>query len=216
MEICLSSLGVTFVFFPREILKSHHLTHLKTTLKALENTVQGRNHSQHEDEHDFLIRLFQHFRSFLQFYECLSIFQVISPHSAIWKPDTKMPFLLLSTQWAHGEISRGWSPLGDPGIFVHFQTMASLLTEQGKYSCIDFVENYNLVLTAAGHSDLERPMSVFLLHHRVREKIFWKKDQGWGGTTEVENPGGDLDSILLCFIVNLLLWLQDQVICGIR
>lgn len=33
---------------------------------------------------------------------------------------------------------------------------------------------------------------------------------------EVEKSGGGLDSILLCFIVNLLLWLQDQVIYGIR
>lgn len=30
----------------------------------------------------------------------------------------------------------------------------------------------------------------------------------------MENSGGGLDSILFCFIVNLLLWLQDQVIYG--
>lgn len=59
---------------------------------------------------------------------------------------------------------QGLVPLGDPGILVHFQTMACLLTVQGKYSRIDFVESYNLVLAADGHSDPERPMGVFPLH----------------------------------------------------
>lgn len=50
------------------------------------------------------------------------------------------------------------------GLFAHFQTMASLLTVQGKHPCIDFAENDNLVLAADGCADPERPVAGLLLH----------------------------------------------------
>ena len=93
--------------------------------------------------------------------------------------------------------------------------MARLLAVQGKYPCIDFSENDSLMSAADGHADPEVPVAVLPLHvQREWEQLSSKEDQGWRATTEVENSGGGLDSILFCFIANLLLWLQDQVIYG--
>lgn len=130
------------------MLKSHHLTHLKTTLKAPKNTIQEQSHSRQEHEQDFLIRPFQHRRSLLQFHKRPCSFRselphlqphenltpkrrfCFSPNSDRMEESAKSPWCWFWLQLAYLPIFKPW-PIFSP--------------HKEKYPCTDFAENSYII-----------------------------------------------------------------------